>query len=86
MTAKAEPVITPQIANHILWFFSHDEGFQPGGFFEAFYDLASRADKENLERLAEGFPAQIAPFQLGRSGEAGLSMLRVMASLMSAVN
>lgn len=85
-TANAEPVITKQIANHILWFFSHDEGYQPGGFFEAFYELASRADKENLAKLGEGFPAQIEAFTLGRNEVGGLEMLRTIAHVLHSVS
>lgn len=78
---NAEPIITPLMAKHVLWYFSHDEGIQPGGFFSAFYELASRADNENLAHLAEGFPAQIAAFKLGRNTIGGLEMLRVIASI-----
>ena len=81
MTTENEaPAITPQIANHVLWFFSHDEGYAPGGFFAAFYELASRADKDNLANLELGFPAQINAFKMGR-GEVtgGVEMLRTLS-------
>lgn len=80
-TVNAEPIITPKIANHVLWYFSHDAGFTPGGFFAAFYELAGRADKENLAKLAEGFPAEVAAFKLGRNTVGGLDMLRVIAKI-----
>lgn len=77
--------ITPLIANHVINFFSRDEGFTPGGFFSAFYELASRADEKNLENLRKGFPTQIKAFQLARLNPAGLDQLRIIATKLTLV-
>ena len=81
-----EVVITPLIANHVLWFFGRDEGFAPGGFFAAFYELASRADKDNLAKLALGFPAQIKAFESARTNPDGLQHLRAIATTLRLVS
>jgi len=81
-----EVVISPLIANHVLWFFGRDEGFAPGGFFAAFYELASRADKDNLAKLELGFPAQIAAFELARNNPDGLQQLRAIATTLRLVS
>lgn len=71
--------ISPVIANHVLHFFNRDEGFQPGGFFSAFYELLSRADAENINRLSEGFPRQVSAFLMARKSEEGMEQLRAIA-------
>ena len=71
--------ISPVIANHVLNFFNRDEGFTPGGFFSAFYELLSRADAENVNRLAEGFPKQVSAFLMARSSQEGMDKLREIA-------
>ena len=81
-----EVVITPTIANHVLNFFGRDEGFTPGGFFSSFYELASRSDKDNLAKLALGFPAQIKAFELARNNPDGLQQLRAIATTLRLVS
>jgi len=81
-----EVVISPLIANHVLWFFGRDEGFAPGGFFAVFYELASRADKNNLAKLELGFPAQVAAFELARNNPNGLQQLRSIATTLRLVS
>ena len=71
--------ISPIIANHVLNFFDRDEGFTPGGFFSAFYELLSRADAENVNRLAEGFPKQVQAFCMARKSQEGMDKLREIA-------
>jgi hypothetical protein len=71
--------ITPVIANHVLHFFNRDEGFTPGGFFSAFYELLAKADAENVTRLSEGFPKQVNAFLLARKSEEGMNQLREIA-------
>jgi hypothetical protein len=71
--------ISPVIANHVLHFFNRDEGFTPGGFFSAFYELLAKADAENVNRLAEGFPRQVNAFLLARNSDEGMNQLREIA-------
>lgn len=71
--------ITPAIANHVLHFFNRDEGFTPGGFFSAFYELLAKADAENVNRLSEGFPRQVSAFLIARKSEEGINQLREIA-------
>ena len=71
--------ISPVIANHVLNFFDSNAGYQPGGFFSAFYELLAKADAENINRLAEGFPKQVNAFLLARKSEDGMNQLREIA-------
>ena len=71
--------ISPVIANHVLNFFDREEGFAPGGFFTAFYELLSRADAENTNRLADGFPKQVQAFLMARKSQEGMDKIREIA-------
>lgn len=73
-------VITPRIANEVLYYFSRSEGHYAGYYFNALFDLASHADKTNLELLASIYPAHIKAFTQAKSEE-GIQMLRVIGSM-----
>ena len=79
MSANNDAFISRQIANNVLNFFHSDEGFNPGGYFSAFYELLSRADAENTRRLSEAYPKQVSAFLLARNGEEGMNQLREIA-------
>ena len=42
----------------ICWQFKYD-----GGFFTALWEAISMADEQNLDRLAEGFPTEVAGYR-----------------------
>lgn len=80
MTANAEPAITPQIANHVLHFFKSNEGFSGGYVSDKFFELCAYADNGYVDRLALGFPEEIAAFRLAKQS-GGIEMLRTIAKL-----
>lgn len=48
--------ITPGIARSVLGFYNLPGGWALGGFEEALLTAFSRADSQNFEKLAQGFP------------------------------
>ena len=65
-----------EIAYNTLNYFRGDEGFSGGSFALALLDAASRADNNNLDRLARGFPDEIAAYRLATDHVDGLDLLR----------
>ena len=80
MTDILNAYITPEIANNVLNYFISDEGFNGGYFATKLYDLMAHADRSNLTKIAEGFPAQVAAFELARTTHTGFTSLRIIAS------
>jgi hypothetical protein len=79
MTFLNELLISPQIANNALWYFSREEGFSGGHASDLFFELCSHADSEYLDRLAAGFPGEVLAFRMGKSVD-GRSELREIAA------
>ena len=48
--------ITPAIARSVLGFYNLPGGWKLGGFEESLLIAFNRADSQNFERLAQGFP------------------------------
>lgn len=71
--------ISPAIAAHVLNFFDREEGYNPGGYFSAFYELLSRADAQNVNRLSEAYPVQVSAFLMARKSQEGMDKLREIA-------
>ena len=51
----AEPM-TADDARHVLYYFRHAGGMQPGGFTELILQAYQKADPGNRRRLRQGFP------------------------------
>lgn len=79
MTTNA--IISVKVANYALYYFDNANGFSGGYFSDSFYALCAHADNANLDRLALGFPAEVAAFRLGRETVGGLEMLRTIAGI-----
>lgn len=47
------------VSRSVAWFYGREGGWQPGSFVEALLTAISRADQENLFRLALAFPAYV---------------------------
>lgn len=58
-TTRSAPIITPEIANHVLAHFGRG-GYEAGSFTQQLIALIARADPSNTARLALGFPAYVA--------------------------
>lgn len=58
-----EPVITSQIANHVLWHYTRG-GYPAGSFTSGLLDLWGRADDVNSARLASQWPDYAAAIKL----------------------
>ena len=61
----------------VLWMFGERElGQEPSGFMHALYELAAKADEQNLLRLVGAFPEAILCWHIGKRSERGLAMIR----------
>ena len=79
-----EVVISPKIAAHALHWFASDEGFSGGYVSDSLFALYGHCDVATLDRLALGFPQDIAAFRLGRL-TGGLDQLRIIATTLRLV-
>lgn len=52
-----EALVEKEEAAHLLWFYGHTGGLQPGGFKAALLTVWSKADTFNQLRLGLAFPA-----------------------------
>lgn len=71
--------ITARDAQHALFFFDSEEGYDGGHFIRALHKTCSYADDHNLKRLADAFPGPVAAWQLGSRIPGGIKMLREIA-------
>lgn len=74
-----ENVLGRERANNVLNWFDSSKGYAGGGFFAALMSAAARADDQNLNRLAEGFPAEIAAYRLATRDPEGLRIIERIA-------
>lgn len=63
-------------ANHVLWFFDHDEGFEPGSFVQSLLQTMALADTKNMARLTLEYPELGTAMIRARFAPRGLDMLR----------
>lgn len=71
------PVITVQVARHVLWHFGDTNlGVDGGHFITRLLATASAADTENIEKLRLGFPELIAAWESVARRPWGLDWLR----------
>lgn len=71
------PVITVDVARHVLWHFGDTNlGVDGGHFVNRLLATASAADTENVERLRLGFPVLIAAWESVARRPWGLDWLR----------
>ena len=69
-------LISRNVAANVLHFFRGDEAYSGGSFSDALLSAAGNADRDNLDRLALGFPAEIAAYRLVVDHSDGLNRLR----------
>lgn len=67
-------IINYEIAANVLSFFG-EGGYSGGSYRETILTAASKADWNNIQLLALGYPALIAAFRLAKSGENGIKTL-----------
>jgi hypothetical protein len=79
MSTDINSFITSKVASHTLHFFSPGEGYEGGHFSDALFTLMAKADRANLTKIAEGFPAEVAAFELARTSATGLAALRILS-------
>lgn len=73
----ARPVITLDVARHVLWHFGDTNlGQEPGHFVQRLLVLASAADEANLEKLRTGWPELIYAWESVARKPWGLDWLR----------
>lgn len=80
-----EVVISPKIAAHALHWFDSDAGFSGGHVSDSLFAIYSHCDVATLDRLALGFPMEVAAFRLGRK-PGGIAALRIIANKLSLVS
>lgn len=74
------PVITLDVARHVLWHFGDTNlGQEPGHFVQRLLVLASAADEDNLERVRAGWPELIHAWESVARKPWGLDWLRGIA-------
>jgi len=72
-----QPVISPEVANHVLWLFDRG-GYEPGTFTQHLMRALCAADMANFHRLADAFPdygAAITAMQYDPDGLAHLQRI-----------
>lgn len=75
--SPARPVITLDVARHVLWHFGDTNlGLQPGHFVSRLLVLVSAADEGNLEKLRAGWPERINAWESVARKPWGLDWLR----------
>lgn len=70
--------LSPKVASHMLWRFA-EGGVAPGHFLAGLLEAMSRADDENLDRLALAFPAYVAAYRSAALTHGGIARLRAIA-------
>lgn len=71
------PVISLEVAQHVLWHFGDTNlGVEPGGFWAAQFVAMTRADLSNLARLRVAFPEHVAAVTAVKNEPWGLDWLR----------
>lgn len=55
--------ISPAVARSVLGFYRLPGGWEPGGFEMSLLVAFTRADSENFEKLAQGFPEHALAFK-----------------------
>ena len=73
-------MITRKIARHTLHYFLGDEGYSGGYFSDHLFQLMAHADSKKLTQIAEGFPAEVAAFEMARKSDNGIESLRIIAT------
>ena len=67
--------IPPETAQHVLYMFGHT-GRPPGPFAQQLLQLIAHADRQNLAKLAEVFPAEAEAVRLAQREHGGIDILR----------
>ncbi len=72
---------------HVLYVLDDDRehGQEPGGFVTRIIEAATHADKQNMAKLALGFPAIITAVDMYKNKPGGIDTLRRLASKTPAV-
>jgi hypothetical protein len=75
-------IITPQVANHVLWWLRHDLGYEPGPFTLALLQTVRYADPNNRGKLRAAFPGYVLALDLydgASSMTDGIERLQLLA-------
>lgn len=70
------PTIPAETARHVLRVFGHEGGHQPGSFTERLIELLAYADRTNLAKLAQIYPAEAAAVDLAQNHTGGVDQLK----------
>lgn len=67
---------------HVLYVLDDDHvvGQEPGGFVTRIIEAATHADRDNMAKLALGFPAIITAVDMYKNKPGGVDVLRRLAS------
>ncbi|MGW6454992.1 hypothetical protein ACWF94_03555 [Streptomyces sp. NPDC055078] len=75
---QPEPVVTPEVAAHVLWHMHGNGGYPAGSFTAGLLAAWNLADPANSARLAAGFPEYAAAIDLIQQRD-GIEQLRRIA-------
>lgn len=81
MNATTAPVIPLETARHVLWFYGHEGGIQPGTFTENLITAIDSADMDNTAALANAFPSLVAAVIAAKHDPNGIKALQRAAGM-----
>ncbi|MFJ8929309.1 hypothetical protein ACIRLA_22290 [Streptomyces sp. NPDC102364] len=73
--STTSPTIPAETARHVLWMFGNEGGYRPGSFTQRLLELLAHADRVNLAKLAQAYPAEAAAVDLAQNDENGIAKL-----------
>ncbi|WP_406501918.1 hypothetical protein OHA04_37395 [Streptomyces sp. NBC_01590] len=73
------PVITEDIARHVLWHYGCDGGIQPGSYTERLMETIDAADVVNAEILRGAYPELVAAMLTAKDDIGGVEHLQQIA-------
>lgn len=76
--STAPPVIPPETANHVLFYFGYG-GYQAGSFTQPLIQAIAAADNVNQDKLALGFPDYVAAVHAYQYDPNGIAHLQHIA-------
>jgi hypothetical protein len=78
--STTSPTIPAETARHVLWMFGSEGGYRPGSFTQRLLELLAHADRVNLAKLAQAYPAEAAAVDLAQNDENGIAKLSRIAT------
>lgn len=83
MSSRA-PVISPEVAQHVLWHYGYLGGIQPGSFTTNLLNAFATADEINFDKLQQGFPTYGAAVAAASYDPDGIQHLKNIAEQVAA--